>query len=154
LCPWEILKDRKMPFFYRDDLAAADIAFQAQAETLEELFDCAWRALLGVMVRDSGSIRKREKRELKLRKDSPSMLLLAFLEEALFYKDAQTLFLLPDHIKITHVHDTWELTARLTGETIDGHRHELGTDVKAVTLHGFEFEHTDKGWSTTVVLDI
>ncbi len=143
-----------MPFFYRDDLAAADIAFQAQAENLEELFDCAWRALLGVMVRDLGNIRRRVKREVKLRKDSEAMLLLAFLEEALFYKDAQNLFLLPDHITITRLHDSCELTARLVGETIDGHRHELGTDVKAVTLHKFEFEHTDKGWSTTVVLDI
>jgi SHS2 domain-containing protein len=143
-----------MPFFYRDDLAAADIAFQAEAEGLEELFDSAWQALLGVMVRDPSQIKRREKREIQLKHEALSMLLLAFLEEALFYKDAQGLFLLPVKIKISQLSDGWELYAQLAGEAIDGHRHELGTDVKAVTLHGFEFEHTDKGWSTIVVLDI
>jgi hypothetical protein len=37
-------------------------------------------------------------------------------------------------------------------ETLDRDRHEEWVDVKAVTLHGFQLEKTDDGWTAMVIL--
>jgi len=40
------------------------------------------------------------------------------------------------------------------GEPIDPDRHELRTEVKAVTWHGLEVNDTGEGWEGSVLLDI
>jgi SHS2 domain-containing protein len=47
-----------------------------------------------------------------------------------------------------------QLNAVTTGEAIDRDRHEQRVDVKAVTLHRFQLEKTDDGWTAMVILDI
>jgi SHS2 domain-containing protein len=42
----------------------------------------------------------------------------------------------------------------LAGEELDMNRHDLVVDVKAVTLHQFRVEKTDRGWEAFVILDI
>ncbi len=143
-----------MSFSYRDDMASADIAFQAQGKTIEELFSSAWQALIEVMVNDSKKIKKSITRTLDLEQTSLPMLLLIFLQEALFYKDAQQLFLIVEDIAVSHEAGSYSLKATLKGEPIIKHKHRLGIDVKAVTLHKFNLERTDHGWEATVVLDI
>jgi SHS2 domain-containing protein len=143
-----------MPFIYRHDLTTADIAFQAQGKSTEELFTSAWQALIEVMIPDSNTIKKTISKEICLEHESLGLLLLEFLNEALFYKDAEGLFLLVEKIRIENSDDSVKLKARLKGETIDRKRHELGIDVKAVTLHGFQCKQIKEGFLATVVLDI
>ena len=46
------------------------------------------------------------------------------------------------------------MEASAQGEKLDPSRHRLRVDVKAVTLHQFRLEKTDRGWETQVILNI
>jgi SHS2 domain-containing protein len=46
------------------------------------------------------------------------------------------------------------LEAIACGEILDPERHHPRVDVKAVTLHHFRLERTDRGWRASVILDI
>ena len=143
-----------MPFEYRGDIAQADIAFNAWADGLEELFKEAARATMQVMVQDLTAVRHIEAIELKLDQDNAEMLLFDFLNELIFYKDARRLILLPSQLTIDKLGENWRLQATLHGEEIDAARHRLNTDVKAVTLLRFSLSRVHEKWRATVVLDV
>ncbi len=143
-----------MPYHYLDNIATADAAFEAYGTSLDELFASCADALLNVMVDDLGAIRPEVTRVIEFEDDSLEMLLLSFLEELVYLKDAERLLLKPDRIKM-HEHDgSFHLTASMMGEKINSTRHALSADVKAVTLYRFSVKQTEKGWTATVVLDI
>ena len=143
-----------MPFEYRGDIAHADIAFNAWGETLEELFKEAARATMKVMGEDLTAIRQVETVEVELDQSDEEMLLFDFLNELIFYKDAKRLILLPGRISIAKSDQGWTLQATLQGEEIDAARHQLNTDVKAVTMLRYEVVQVAEGWRATVVLDV
>ena len=143
-----------MPFEYRGDIAHADIAFDAWGETLEQVFKEAARATMKVMVEELTAIRQVETIEIKLDESSEEMLLFDFLNEIIFYKDARRLILLPVQLSIIKSNGGWTLQATLQGEEIDAARHQLNTDVKAVTMLRFSVTRVSEGWRATVVLDV
>jgi SHS2 domain-containing protein len=143
-----------MPFEYRGDIAHADIAFDARAGTLEDLFREAAQATMKVMVEDLSAVRPLETVDVELDQSSQEMLLFDFLNELLFYKDARRLILLPTQLTIAQQSGGYSLKATLQGEQIDVTRHQLNTDVKAVTMLRFSLTKVAGGWRATVVLDV
>jgi SHS2 domain-containing protein len=143
-----------MAYVFRDDLTMADIAFQAFGRDPVELFSSAWEALLAVMLGENAALGKTTTRDVALENPSLDLLLVEFLSEALFFKDAEGLFLGIDSLSIGGGDGAFRLAARLSGEKADREKHGLGADVKAVTLHRFELERTETGYSATVVLDV
>lgn len=141
-----------MAYRFLDDVTHADIAFEATGADLEALFRAAAEATVGSMVSDLDSIADREKREIALRCTDTEQLLHEFLEKLIFYKDAEQLLLKVRGITITA--DALRLKAQLVGERIEPSRHELITDVKAVTFHRFKVERGAEHWKATVVLDV
>lgn len=140
-----------MPYRYLEDLTMADVAFCAWAPTLEALFASAAEAVMEVMVK-LDTVEPRQQRKIELEEESADMLLLNFLQEFIFYKDAERLLLKPSRITITTA--PLRLSAEVFGETIDVERHRLKVDVKAATLHKFRLEKTDRGWECVVILDV
>ncbi|MEC4818008.1 MAG: archease [Scytonema sp. PMC 1069.18] len=57
-------------------------------------------------------------------------------------------------IKFDETDGKYKLTAITQGETLDRDRHEQRVDVKAVTLHRFQLEKMNDGWTAMVILDI
>ncbi len=143
-----------MPYRYREDIATADIAFEAWGKTLEEMFVAAADATMNVMVGDLDSIADRERRMIEVRSDEIDMLLFELLQELIFFKDADMLLLRIPAVTIEKERDHLVLTGEAYGEKIDPSKHELIVDVKAVTLHRFEAKKIEKRWQATVVLDI
>ena len=143
-----------MPFEYRGDIAHADVAFNAWGKTLEELFSEAAQATMKVMVENLSAVRQSEAVQIKLDQSNEEMLLFDFLNELIFYKDARRLILLPSQITITRAGERCTLEATLEGEEIDASRHQLSTDVKAVTMLRFEVSRVAEGWRASVVLDV
>jgi len=143
-----------MPYHYLEEIATADIAFEAWGESLEETFTATGDATMNVMVEELDSIRPRERRELKLENDALDMLLFDLLQELIYFKDAEKLLLRVSRIEIREQDQGYLLTGIATGEEIDPGRHRLRVDVKAVTLHRFSLEKTDQGWQASVILDI
>ena len=143
-----------MCYTYRDDIALADVAFDAWGQTLEETIITSADALMNVMVENLDTIRESVRRNLMVESDTTEMLLFRLLEELVYLKDADGVFLRLSEVTLSKVNDRFLLEASAYGEEIDSHRHDLIVDVKAVTLHRFAVEQTPQGWKATVVLDV
>jgi SHS2 domain-containing protein len=87
-----------------------------------------------------------EERDLEL-------LLMRFLNELVYLRDAESLLLYPERILVTHDGHA-RLEGELAGERIDPARHALATDVKAATAHGLRVSPTAEGWTAAVTLDV
>jgi SHS2 domain-containing protein len=143
-----------MPFRFRDDIAGADAAFEAWGGTPEMLFESAAEALLAVMVLDTATVLVEKFRAVSLTAASLEMLLFRFLDELVYLKDAERLFLKVETLAISESMDGWSLTGIFGGEKIDTLRHETTVDIKAVTPYRFQVAKTDDRWRATVVVDV
>jgi SHS2 domain-containing protein len=139
---------------YLEDIATADVAFEAWGETREEMFTAAADATMNTMVDNLSALKLEHDIKLELVNDDLDMLLFDFLNEFLFHKDSQLLLLRVKGISIQARNSSYKLNAVLSGEKLDAERHHPAVDVKAVTMHKFGIEHNDAGWKATVVLDI
>jgi SHS2 domain-containing protein len=143
-----------MPYEFLEDIATADIAFRAWGKNLEELFQAAGDATINVMIDNLEAIEPKEQRTFRLENDQLDMLLFNFLQELIYYKDSEQLLLRSQQIQVEKKNVNHELTAITQGEKLDSKRHQQRVDVKAVTLHRFQLEKTDQGWTAMVILDI
>lgn len=144
-----------MSYHYLDDFATADIAFEAEGESLEQVFVAAAEATMNVMVEELRSIEARVEKRIEATNRELDMLLFDLLQELIYYKDAEQLLLRVKEITITEGRDgTYLLAARAEGEKLDPERHEQRADVKAVTLHQFRLQKTGGIWKALVILDI
>jgi SHS2 domain-containing protein len=143
-----------MPYRYLPDIAIADVAFEAWAETLEDLFRAAADATMNVMVGNLDTIAACESRSIQAEETEVDMLLFQLLQELIFFKDAEQLLLRIKDIEIRRLGGNYQLKAEARGEVLDSGRHDLVVDVKAVTLHRFRVEQRARGWEAAVILDI
>jgi protein archease len=143
-----------MPYKYLEEIGTADIAFEATGRDLPELFMAAADATMNVMIDNLDEIEPRETRHIQLSNDKIDMLLFDFLQELIYFKDAEQLLLRVREVSIDEKDGKFFLTAEAAGERLDAARHHQRADVKAVTLHGFSVEKEDDGWKATVLLDI
>jgi SHS2 domain-containing protein len=143
-----------MPYAYADDIALADLAFRAWGPTVEDTFLAAAEATVHAMVEDLTTVTPQEQRTFEVHEAQLDLLLLQFLQELLFYKDAQRLLLRVYEVQITAQEQGFTLRARAAGEVLNPARHALGADVKGVTLHRLQVVQTPTGWEATVVLDV
>jgi len=143
-----------MDYRYIDDLATADIAFEATGASLEKVFIAASDATMNVIIENLESIIPKVKRSISLANEDLDMLLFNLLQELLYFKDAEGLLLRIKYIRITTVHGKHLLQGTAEGERIDCDRHEQHVDVKAVTLHQFSLTQSEAGWRAQVILDV
>jgi SHS2 domain-containing protein len=143
-----------MSYEFLEDFATADIAFRAWGKDLEELFKAAGDATMNVMIDNLDAIALQETRSFSLENDELDMLLFNFLQEFIYYKDSELLLLRAQQVEISEKDGLHQLSAVTKGEKLDRDRHEQRVDVKAVTLHQFQLEKTDDGWTAIVILDI
>ena len=142
------------PYRYLEEIATADVAFEARGVTLEETFLAAADATLNTMVEEIGTVAPLERRVFSLAADSLDLLLLELLQELVYHKDADRLLLRVRDLRIEETGSGVRLHADAYGETIDRGKHPLLADVKAVTLHRLSVEKTLSGWRAVVVLDV
>ncbi len=143
-----------MPYEFLEDVAIADIAFRAWGYDLEETFVAAAHAVMNAMVEDLDAIQPRQERRLSVEHEALDMLLFNFLQELIYYKDAEQLLLRIQQLRIDDTNRPYTLQATAVGEQLDSDRHRMRVDVKAVTLHRFSLAQTDRGWEASVILDI
>ena len=143
-----------MPFRFLEEIATADVAFEAWGDTLQELFISSAAALLGTMTAAPERVARREELTVRLEHEELDLLLFSFLQELIFYKDARRLLLHANRVRIEEREGLFRLEAQVSGEQIDAGRHRLLVDVKAVTLHRFRLLLEDRIWKAIVVLDV
>ena len=143
-----------MPYHYRDDIAIADIAFDAEGGTIEELFQSAAAALTNAMVRDVQKIEQSIIKRFCIEGPDAEMLLYHFLQELVFFKDSERLLFQRYEVDIKRQIPDWKMHVQAFGAEIDPGKHELLADVKAVSLHNFSVRRTSEGWSADVIIDV
>ena len=143
-----------MPYKFLEDIAIADVAFEATGKNLEELFESAGLAVTNTMVKDLKSVKQKITKNIEVKSDNVEMLLFNFLQEIIFYKDAELLLFNKFEIDIKNQNKKWTLKAKAYGEKLNMKKHELLVDVKAVSLHNFKVEETKSGWKADVILDV
>ncbi|PYJ26304.1 MAG: archease [Verrucomicrobia bacterium] len=143
-----------MPYKFLEEIGTADIAFEAVGRDLPELFRDAADATMNVMIDNLDAIEPRETRNIELSNEKIDMLLFDFLQELIYFKDAERLLLRTREVRIDELDQKCFLKAEATGEPLDAARHHQRADVKAVTLHDFSVEKEDGGWKARVLLDI
>ena len=143
-----------MSYHFLEEVGTADIAFEATGRDLPELFSDAADATMNVMIDNLDAIEPRETRHIELSNDKIDMLLFDFLQELIYFKDAERLLLRARHVQIDEKNEKYFLKAEAVGELLDETRHLQRADVKAVTLHDFSVEKENGGWRARVLLDI
>ena len=78
-----------MPYKFLEDVATADIAFEATGRDLPELFVAAAEATMNVMIDNLDAVESCETRQIELSNDNVEMLLFDFLQELIYFKDAR-----------------------------------------------------------------
>lgn len=135
------------------DEVTSDLCFAVHADTLEGLFAAAADALVSATVGDPEKVREIEERPLTLEEPDLELLLLGFLNELVYLRDAQQLLLRPRELRI-HREGSPRLEARLVGERFVPERYRIATEVKAATAHGLRVAEGAGGWEARVTLDV
>jgi SHS2 domain-containing protein len=143
-----------VPFRWLEDAPISDAGFEAWGDTLEECFRSAADALLSLMVGNPEAVQEREQRTVVVEAEDLDFLLVRFLEEILYFKDAEQLFLRATSCAVHAEQPPYRAEAVLAGEQVDPSRHWLSADVKAVTLHRLSVRKQNGRWVATVVVDL
>ena len=145
-----------MPWEYLDDGVTSDVTFRATGPDLGALFTAAAEATTAAMIADAATtVRPLVAIPLVVTAPAPDLLLLRFLDELIFHKDARGLVLRATDVTVAGDDAAgWTARATLRGEAIDPARHTLAADVKAVTLYGLRVEPTPAGWRAEATLDV
>ncbi len=131
----------------------ADILFVAEAPNLEQLFQQCGLAAEESMV-DIKKVEPIKKIKIELEAKDIEKLLFDFMNELIFYKDAEQLIFSKFEIKITEKEQKYKLLCTAYGEKINPEKHNPKVDIKAITLHMFKVEQTQNGWKAKVLMDI
>lgn len=143
-----------MNWRFAEDLSGSDRGFEAEGADIRELLASAADATLAVMVGDPAGLLPLRTVTVRLEASNAADLVHALLQEIIYRKDAEGLFLRLADGAVRERGGMLVLDAVLAGEEFDPERHEPGTDVKAVTLHRFEVVEDAGRWKATVVLDV
>lgn len=133
-----------------EGIAMADLAFEAVGKTPGEMFENSALAVESAQV-DLRTVGKNITKDISLEKESIEDLLHEFLSEIVYLKDAEQLLFSDAKVSISK-NDKWILHAKLTGDKIND-KMNLGTDVKAITLHMFSVKE-ENGWTARFVVDV
>ena len=146
------LKNNKKKYKFLEDVAIADIAYEAYGKSLNELFENAALAIFELSA-NLKTIEAKKKLEIKLEIEKIENLLYYFLSEILFLKDSKYIVFKKVKVSITE-NKKYQLKAILEGDTINPKKQQLENDIKAVTMHMFEVKKEKNNWKATVVVDI
>ncbi|MFH1588950.1 MAG: archease [archaeon] len=137
-----------MKFEYLEDVATADIAFKAQGNSLNELFEnCA--LAVAETIADTNTIKPNITKSLVLEAPDQEQLLFLFLSELTYFKDAELLFFSKFDVEVKGN----KLKAKIHGEKINKNI-KIRNDVKAITMYMLKIEKKKDKFFATVVVDI
>lgn len=140
-------------FRFLDDVALADVAFDAEGDSVQALFAGATQALLTALA-DPATVGSSWERKIERRDADLPQLLFDWLSDIVYWKDAAGVVFHDAPLTVVREGEQWTLTARLIGDSVDRGGQELRSDVKGVTKHLYALHQTDGRWTARVVLDV
>ena len=146
------IDNNKKKYKFLEDVAIADIAYEAYGKNLNELFENTALAIFELSA-NIKTVDAKKKLEIKIENEKIENLLYDFLSEILFLKDSKYVVFKKVKVLIKQ-NEKYQLKAILEGDTINSQKQQLENDIKAVTMHMFEIKKEKKGYKATVVVDI
>ncbi|MDD4307575.1 MAG: archease [Thermoplasmata archaeon] len=122
----------------------ADILVRTTGRDMNEAFENAAYALFDTMC-DASSVEPLTVKKVECEAGDLGQLLVDWLSRLLFLCDVDDMLFSEFEVKIIGT----KLTARIKGEAMDAEKHQLKTDVKAITYHMLE---VDEGKNSVQVL--
>jgi SHS2 domain-containing protein len=127
-----------------------DLGVLVRAATPEELFERAAAAMFS-LVGEPETFGEDLEEEVRVEAGDRETLLVAWLSELLYR-----------HVVRGRLYRVFEVSAlgetrlegRVRGEALDEARHEIETELKAVTYHGLLVSEDREGWSARVIFDV
>ncbi len=141
-------------FHFLDDVATADLAFDAVGDSLQELFQGATCALIEVLA-DPITVGSTWRQTIERTDEDPAELLFDWLSDLVYWKDAAGIVFSKAPVTLIHRSDGyWSLEGLLYGDAVDGSTQTLRADVKGVTKHLYRLCQERGRWTVRVVLDV
>lgn len=131
------------------DFATADVVFKAYGKDLNELFSNAALAMFEVMI-NTKQVKEKIIKEIELKTDDLESLMFSWLNELLFYVDAESLAFSRFDVSI----EGYQLKAKCYGEKINTEKHETRTEIKATTYHKMKIKKEGDMWIAQIIVDV
>ncbi len=131
----------------------ADVLFEAEAGTLNGLFEQCALAVEDTQV-ELKKVKQNISKMITERNTSVEKLLFDFLDDLIFYKDAELLVFSKFTCLVEKKGEAYHLSCTALGDVLDHKKHEPKVDVKAITMHLFEVKENKGRWTAKVLLDI
>jgi len=128
----------------------ADVGLDARADSMGELFEALAEGLADVIC-PRGAVLAKEARLLSAAAEDAESLAVDFLSEVL--AEIQTRHFVIAGVRVREISAS-VVKAELSGEPYDPARHEIATEVKAVTYHQLKIARQGRLWTGRVILDI
>ena len=128
----------------------ADVGLIAYGATREDVFINAATGMFS-LITDLDRTNPSHRQEISIVADDFEELLITWLNELLYYFDAENLIFCRFEIVLLNRE---RLEGVAWGETVDLSRHEIKTAIKAATYHQIRFRKEEGGYSARIILDI
>ena len=128
----------------------ADLGLRIRAADLNRLFEDAGRALFSAILANPESVRGVEETTFRIEGTRHDDLLVDWLGELLWTFETRKMVFGEFDVRV----DAAGISASARGEPIDLERHELDTEIKAITYHGLKVEPEGAGWLAEVIVDL
>jgi SHS2 domain-containing protein len=140
-------------FQFLDDVALADLAFDAEGDSVQEVFEAASNAVIEAMA-DPKTVGATWERRVEHTGADLAELLFEWLSDFVYWKDAAGVVFSRAEVSLIREGDEWKLVGRLIGEPVNQATQTLRNDVKGVTKHLYRLHQDDGCWRVRVVLDV
>lgn len=140
-------------FQFLEDVALADLAFDAEGDSVQEVFEAASNAVMEAMA-DPKTVGATWERRVEHVASDLAELLFDWLSDFVYWKDAAGIVFSRAVISLTQVGAEWKLAGTLIGEPVNQAMQVLRNDVKGVTKHLYRLHQDNGRWSVRVVLDV
>jgi SHS2 domain-containing protein len=133
----------------------ADVQVHSWGETIEDAFAQTAYSLMVTITPDLGKISPETEKTLKIKAEDKEALLFDFLSELLYIFDVDGLVFSDIRVfSIQKINENYILKAKLKGERFDIQKHEIGTEVKAITYSYMSIEEKGDKVKINIVFDI
>jgi SHS2 domain-containing protein len=134
-----------------EELASADFIFDAFGLTLPDLFIACAEACFAAMT-NLEKVTPSEEEDILVFGDDLNELLYNFISELVYLKDVEKMFF--SQFEVTLADDQKSVRAIARGERISYKKHDIKTDVKAVTHHELNIVRRNDYFVTRMILDL
>ena len=133
----------------------ADVSVKSWGRTLEEAFSQAALSLMATITPNLKKISINIEKEIEIESEDKYALCFDFLSEFLYLFDVEELVFSFILVKsIDKIKNKYKLQALVKGEKFDKNKHEIGTEVKAITYSFMNIEEKKNKVEIDIVFDI